>query len=429
MDFPEPEHFASREALPADAAARLEHCAYTYGETYDSYLVTEDDREYFFSTARRGVVAFKRSGWNVQVAGGLLADPDDQEELLHQFIEFVQSRRWRLTFFGIGRSSFKLFRRFGFQISKLGEEPIVVLDETEWKGQAYEWLRRQEKSCLKAGLTVREIFPEAEGTDYVNRIAPELEQVSREHLQSTLHQREMKFFVGQFEPHNLGRRRLFVAETNSRIECFIVLNPCVEGTMWATEIYRKRNDAARGVIPFAMLQVMRQLKSEKVGYVSLCLVLWLRSHAAVSGDSRMFRIMNNGLWKYFNALYDVRGMYHFKSRFRPHWRELYVASLPGLSWTSIILMGFTWGLLRVNPFRLAVAWWKDMFDASRKLLAEPPYRPEQVIRDLRRREATPVACSLPAEAIQSSLPSEYVETSLPTDYAALEPEPVDGLRR
>jgi phosphatidylglycerol lysyltransferase len=411
MGFPEPEHFPSRDALPVDAAARLEHCAFTYGETYDSYLVTEGDREYFFSTGRRGVVGFKRSGRNVQVIGGLLADPDNQEELLHQFIEFVRSRRWRLTFFGVGRNSFKLYRSFGFQITKLGEEPIVVLDTTDWKGQTYEWLRRQEKGCLKAGLTVREIFPDAEGAAYVDRIAPELELVSREHLQATLHQREMKFFVGQFEPHDLGRRRLFVAETSSRIECFVVLNPCIEGSMWAIEIYRKRSDAVRGVIPFAMLQVMRLLKSEKVVYVSLSMIPCLRSDSAIGGDSWLLRKVSHGIWRYFNALYDVRGMYHFKSRFRPHWRELYVASLPGLGVTSIASMGFTWGLFRVNPLRLAASFWKDFFDSSRKSLAEPPWRPEQLIRELRRRDAT------------------TIESSLPNDCVAPEPEPIDGIAR
>ena len=410
MVFPEPEHFPSRDVLPADAAARLEHCAFTYGETYDSYLVTEGDREYFFSTGRRGVVGFKCSGWNVQVIGGLLAEPADREELLRQFIEFVRSRRWRLTFFGIGRNSFKLYRRFGFQITKLGEEPIVLLDETEWKGQTYEWLRRQEKGCLKAGLTVREIFPDAEGVTYVDSIAPELELVSREHLQGTLHQREMKFFVGQFEPHNLGRRRLFVAETNSRIECFVVLNPCLEGSMWAIELFRKRSDAARGVIPFAMLQVMRQLKSEQVAYVSLSLVPWVRSHAAVSGDSFLMRFVSHCMWRYFNALYDVRGMYHFKSRFRPHWRELYVASSPRLNWTSIASIAFTWGLFRVNPLRLAKNWWQDFFDSSRKSLAEPPWRPEQLIRDLRRRDRT------------------VSESLLPNECVALEAEPIEGVR-
>jgi phosphatidylglycerol lysyltransferase len=328
MPLPGPQHFASREDLPASAAARLEHCAFAYGASYDSYLVTEGGREYFFSTARRGVVGFRRQGRDVQVVGGLLAADADREDLLNELVEFVRSRRWRLTFFGVGRNDFKQFRDHGFQITKWGEEPIVLLDETEWKGAAYEWLRRQEKGCQKSGLTFREVDLAAESADYAQRIAPELEQISQEHLAGTIHRREMKFFVGQFEPHALGRRRLFVVESAERIECFVVLNPCLAGAMWAIELFRKRSDAVRGSLPFGMLQAMRQLQAEKVPYVSLSLIPFLRSNAKVAGDSFLMRAVSHCMWRFGAALYDAPGMYHFKSRFRPHWREMYVASLP-----------------------------------------------------------------------------------------------------
>lgn len=378
-----PEYFVSRRALSPAAAERMEHCAFVYGETYDAYLVTESDREYFFSTGRRGVVGFKRWGRNLQVIGGLLADPADQEQLLLELLEFARGKRLRVTFFGIGRNDFKLFRQHGFQITKLGEEPIVLLGETEWKGQAYEWLRRQEKACQKSGVTFREIEPVAEGAAYAEQIVPQLEEVSRQHVAGTIHRREMKFFVGQFEPFNLGRRRLFVAEAAGRIECFLVLNPCLSGGMWAIEIFRKRQDAPRGSIPFAMLQTMRQLQTEKVPYVSLSLIPWIRSSVRLAGDSVLMRFVNYFLWTCGSALYDVRGMYHFKSRFRPHWRELYIASKPGIGVTSVAAIGMTWGLLKVNPLRVIAHWWRDRSDKSRQSLAEPPWRPERVIRSLR----------------------------------------------
>jgi phosphatidylglycerol lysyltransferase len=381
-----PQHFKSRRDLPSDVAQRLEHCAFTYGDSYDSYLAMEGDREYFFSSGRRGVVAFCRWGSVMQIAGGLLADPADREELLVELLEFARSRRWRITFFGLGRSDFKLFRAHGFQMTKVGEEPLVLLDETEWRGQPYEWLRRQENGCLKQGLTVSELGADVEASHYREVIAPELLEISRDHLAGTLHRREMKFFVGQFDPHDLGRRRLFVAKTGDRIEAFVVLNPCLNGSMWAIEIFRKRRDAARGIIPFAMLQVMRQLKKEKVQYVSLSMVPWVRMHATVSGDSFLMRFFCNTLWKYCNSLYDVRGMYHFKSRFRPHWRELYIACQPKFGWSNLTAIGMTWGLLYVNPFRLLKHCWRDYFDPTRKSLAEPPWRPERLIRDLNRPE-------------------------------------------
>jgi len=383
MPLSGPEHFASREDLPAAAAARLEHCAFAYGASYDSYLATEGGREYFFSSGQRGVVGFRRWGRTMQVAGGLLAADADREELLLELIEFASSRRLRLTFFGVVRDDFKLFRQQGFQLTKWGEEPIVVLDETEWKGAAYEWLRRQEKGCQKSGLTFREIDLAADGDDFEQRLAPELEQISHEHLAGTIHRGEMKFFVGQFEPHGLGRRRLFIVESAERIECFVVLNPCLAGGMWAIELFRKRSDAVRGALPFAMLQAMRQLQAEKVPYVSLCLIPFLRCSTKMTGDSFLLRWVSHFMWFFGAALYDAPGMYHFKSRFRPHWREMYIASRPRITALSIAAMGFTWGLFNANPLRVLSHWWRDWRDPNRKSLAEPGWRPERVIRQLK----------------------------------------------
>jgi phosphatidylglycerol lysyltransferase len=388
----------------------MEHCAFSYGGSYDSYLVTERDREYFFSSGRRGVVGFRRWGRNMQVVGGLLADPADQEQLLVELIEFARQRHWRLTFFGIGRNDFKLYRQHGFQITKSGEEPIVLLDDVQWRGKEYEWLRRQEKSCQKSGLKFREVDTDSNAEEYATRIAPQLEEISREHLAGTVHRREMKFFVGQFEPFALGRRRLFVAESSGRIECFVVLNPCLAGAMWAIEIFRKRKDAVRGIIPYAMLQTMRQLQTEKVPYVSLSLIPWLRMNAKVTGDSLLMRFVGYFMWHCGNSLYDVRGMYHFKSRFRPHWREMYIASLPGLGLSSIAAIGMSWGLLNVSPWRVISHWWRDRLDKNRQSLAKPSWRPERLIRNLRIDDGAAVGALVPA-AVSADQP--LVQASLP----------------
>ena len=56
------EHYTSQTEMPADVPALLEQYAYDLGQTYDSYLVTEPDREYFWCVGRRGVVGFIRWG-------------------------------------------------------------------------------------------------------------------------------------------------------------------------------------------------------------------------------------------------------------------------------------------------------------------------------------------------------------------------------
>jgi phosphatidylglycerol lysyltransferase len=374
-----PEHFPAGKPLPPAALKRIEQCAFALGETYDSYLVADSDRDYFFSSGRRGVIGFRRWGLHVLVVGGLLAEPENREQLLREFLKFIRSRWWVVTFFSLDQDACELFRRHGFRVSKLGEEPIVMLDQTQWRGKDYEWLRRQENYCLRQQVTLREVDPEAEGDDYRSRLVPELAAISRDHLAATVHGCEMRYFVGQWEPLSLGRRRLFVAATPRRIEAFVVLNPCRGGAMWAIEIFRRRKDAVRGILPFAMLQTLRRLQAERVRYASLSLVPWVRCDQPLEGDSWLFRSFTKLWWRLGNSLYDVRGIYHFKSRFRPHYRPLYLASWPRTYVLTLVAIGFTWGLLPFNPLRWLRHWWRDRRDPSRQSLAEPELSGERTV--------------------------------------------------
>lgn len=379
------EFYAAQDAMPHEATAQLEHYAYEYGETYDSYLATEDDRQYFWSPQRCGVIGFVRWGRVLNVIGGLLTPPEHQEELLKSFLEFVELNQLTVNFFNLGRADEKLFRKHGFKINKCTEELIVRLDRTNWQGKAYEWLRRQENYCVRQHLRVEEIDPAQAPELYREWIVPELDEINREHLSSTLHGRELVFFEGRWDPWALRRRRLFVTMDGERIVAFLVCNPALGGDMWAVEIYRRRADAPRGVIPYSVLQIMRQLKDEGVPYLSLSSVPFIRCGPPIKNDDLRFQGSCQFFWHAMNWLFDVKGIYHFKSRFRPDYREMYMATYPRMTILSMYSMGAVWGLFKVPPLRLmrhVYQFWKTRH--QRKSLAVPEPRPERKIRDLQR---------------------------------------------
>jgi phosphatidylglycerol lysyltransferase len=229
-------------------------------------------------------------------------------------------------------------------------------------------------------LKIREVDPHS--AEYKERIAGELEAISREHVKNTLHQREMGFFVGSFDAHTLQRQRLFIGEVAGQIDCFVMLNPCLAGTMWAFEVFRQRAGAARGIIPAAMLQIMRQLKAEGVRYASLSLVPFVRCEIVLKNDSYIARSVEVFFWRFLNPLYDVRGLYHFKSRFRPYYREMYIAAMPYAGVRTMFDIAVSWKLFHFNPLRLLAQLWRERGSKARESLAEPELRPEKVIRDL-----------------------------------------------
>lgn len=371
-------YYRQRGDMPRDLLARLDELAFRHGRTYDGYLVTEPDREYFWSANRRGVVGFYRWLKYLHVVGGLVAADEDKAALLGEFSAFCRRNRKHVTFYNITDDDAPLFRRHGFQVTKCGEEPILDLPSVTWRGRPYEWLRRQENYCLRQGVACREVCVDLADAHYLSLVVPELQEISREHLDNTAYGRELQFFEGRFDPLDLRRRRLFVAETGvdngqtRRIEAFVVCNPADAGRMWAIEIYRRRTDAPRGVVPHVMTQVAKLLAAEGVERLSLSLCPGLRCETPLAGDSRMVRIGTGVWWRWLNWIFDLRGIYHYKSRFRPEFHNRYYAASPRLTVLSMRSCFLLWGILVPSFFGMWRHLWRKWRQRSnRALLAEP----------------------------------------------------------
>ena len=320
---------------------RTEQQAFEYGRTYDSYFATESGWKRFRSADRSGVISYRRQGRFVKVIGGLLASGQDKPQLLREFVKFVQRHRLVATFFNVTEEDAALYREHGFQVTKWGEEPFVDLEECNWSGKQFEWVRRQTNYCRRAGITVVEHCREDMDDAQWDSLIRNLRAVSDELLATKSHSAAIKLVEGQIESENWGRRRLFVAYADGyprRIEGFLVALPLENGRQWAFECYRHRPDAVRGVVPHLFHVAMMRMKSEGIEAVSLCLVPGLGCEERLPGDNAMTRIGFVLAKKYFNFLFDFAGIYHFKSRFRPYYESRYICAFPKTTiWSTLAL--------------------------------------------------------------------------------------------
>jgi phosphatidylglycerol lysyltransferase len=330
----------------ADRLGEVEQHAFRYGRTYDSYLTTEPGWEYFWSRDRRGVVAAVRKGQYLHVGGGLLAPTECKEDLLAEIVEHATARRLVLTFFNIPEDELPLFRRFGFQATKWGEEALIDLSSSTWSGGEYEWVRRQSNFCRRHGLVFSECRRENASAGQWESLLAELSEISALFLADKPQAGEIPLLESNFDPRNLGRKRVFVARADGgtgRIEGFLASNPCENGTTWTMETYRQRPDAVRGTIPFLMHQAMQLLKDEGAKRASLCLIPGLRCGEPLPGDSPLARWGLVVGTQYFSALFDTAGAYHFKTRFRPRFEARYLCVRPkmtlGSAWAFVRLLG------------------------------------------------------------------------------------------
>jgi phosphatidylglycerol lysyltransferase len=344
--------------MDAASIARMEAMAYRCGRSYDSYLVMDLDRTYFWSSGGRAVLGFVLHGSQAVVIGGLIGPEEAREILLTEFMDHCRRHGWTACFGLVSEHDLPLFDRHAFQSTKIGEDALINLRDCTWRGKAYEWVRRQTNYCQRHGLVCQEIAGPALTTGpWRDRIA-ELAEISEQFLDRTPHGHAMRYFVGRFDPERLYRRRIFAAIADGgagRVEGFIVCTPYRNGAgggaAWAIEMYRSRPDAVRGTVPFLMHRAMQTFAHEGVEEASLCLMPAARCDQRRPGDSWLIHAYVRFTHRYFNFILDTPGIYHFKTRFRPRCENRYCSIWPKASVRPFHAILNTWGTLHFSPWR------------------------------------------------------------------------------
>ncbi len=80
------QYFSSHGQMPEALVQKLEKMAYESGRYYDSYIITEPNRHYFWSQKELGVVGFHINGRYINVASGLIAHSANKSRLVKDFI-------------------------------------------------------------------------------------------------------------------------------------------------------------------------------------------------------------------------------------------------------------------------------------------------------------------------------------------------------
>ena len=322
--------FSKYANIPKDLVDKIEEFAFAYGKFTDSYLITEDNRSVFISESGKGILGFAQQNRYYHVTSGLLAATDkDKADLLTEFIQYTESNNIKaIASYTVPEEDAHIYIKVGAQVTKMGEDPVIDLRKTDWKGKPYQWVRRQLNYGRRKGLKAEEIKTDWNDFYYRKTLAPELIEISNEYIEKSKNGSEINFFVGRFIPENMLRKRLFIARSTFRIEAFIVCNPGECGAFWGIEMYRRRSDSPRGTMPFLIMEALAILKDTGVRHVSLSIVPFYNCSDARPGDNTILRRLYVFAFKYLNWYYDFQGLYLFRSRFRPQFRSVFVAHYP-----------------------------------------------------------------------------------------------------
>lgn len=339
-----------------DPWQQIESLAFEHGRAFDSYYMIEPNWKRFWAGDRSGFVGYRRMGRYLKAVGGLLAPEEVKPRLLSDFCAFTDRYRLIATLMNVTEADLPLVREYGFDVSKWGEEAVIDLPACTWSGGAYEWVRRQRNFCRRSGVVVVERHPDDLDPREWGELRAELAEVAAESLIDKPQSGEMELQEPLLDPPQWGRRRLFAAYADGgrgRLEGFLVALPGRDGVRYTFDLYRHRADAVRGVVPYLFCEAVARLRDEGVESVSLSL---LPGHGCDGSGEYDSPWVKHGLrfsGRYLSFIFDLNGLYHFKSRFRPRYEPRYLCVRPGSSFFTMATTIWMTGILRLDARKTA----------------------------------------------------------------------------
>ena len=341
----------SRDDLPALA----ERLAVRWGRTADACLVTEPGRELIFGPGLKSVAQLVIAGRTALVPGGLVAPPDRRGELLATVEGVCRRNGWTPLFLSVTDDRLPAFRRAGYGPTKVGEDAVVLLDETDgWRGGRFAAVRKACRRAGRAGVTVGEEPPEPADPAARGRQRGELHALAASHLAGKPQRRAACGFLGGVPAGEPFRRRLFLARGPGGAALgFAAAHPLLGGRRWAVEHWRTDPSAPRGTAYLLARTVLDALRADGATEATLGPVPAVRCDRPLPGDNPLVR-RAVVLWhRRCGAVFDTAGLHHFKSRFRPRFEPLYACGRPRVGLAAAAAFVRASGVLDVSPGAVA----------------------------------------------------------------------------
>jgi phosphatidylglycerol lysyltransferase len=276
-----------------------------YGNHCMSYSALQPGMHYF-DIAGKGYIAYMEK-WGARFA---LADPvcdeKDYEELIGEFIR----ENPNCGFAEVSEPVAKLIHdKFGFYGTQFGVESVVDLKSWDLKGKKKQVLRTSLNHAKKRGITVTE----KHNDDGARELSEEWLKTRK------VKTREILFLIRPMNmDHDLGTRKFFAYQGDNLIG-FIYFDPLFENDSllgYVPNISRFSQSFRQGIFYTIMAHAMEVFKSEGVPEIHLGLSPLVTGEGDKHYESPIVKKIVRLLYEYGNKIYNFKGIYFTKSRFR-----------------------------------------------------------------------------------------------------------------
>lgn len=296
----------------------------------------------FFELPNSGGIAYRKYLGHHMVLGDPLCSESSANDLIDAFIESHE----RPVFAQIGRETADILAARGFQVTPLGCDTEVDVQDFSLTGHSKRDLRRARNRAERSGLSVTEAR-DCEALRF------ELKQLSNRWISTrSVKRRELSFLVRPlaFEPES--GVRIFIANQGARLHGFVIFDPryrvgCNVG--YTASILRTEPDAPAGTVDFILLSAIEQLRREGVQSLSLGVMPFHNlDEAVITKDVTarpLFKLLRIIARRDCAPFLNISGLNFHKSRYCPRTEPVYLAAKSSSGLLPMTLLTRACGLL------------------------------------------------------------------------------------
>jgi phosphatidylglycerol lysyltransferase len=300
-----------------------------HGKTSLARLSLLSDKSYYFSPARRSVVAYVAKGRAAIALGDPIGPLEDQYETVAAFSQFCERNDWFPVFYEVLPDHLSLYDAMGFQRVQIGEEAIVDLKAFSLKGKANQNLRTACNRLTKTGHTLQVYQPPIS-----DELIQHLKPISDEWLR-VKQGAEKRFSIGWFDRNYL--RDCFIGvvyDSGGRIVAFANLLSGYNCKQVTVDLMRHRHDIEKGTMDFLFVSLFQYF--QQLEYDSFNFSLSPLAGVGTTPDAQRIEKGLNYFFEHLNQFYNFKGVHQFKEKFQPRWEPRYLvypsfATLPDVA--------------------------------------------------------------------------------------------------
>lgn len=319
-----------RRTLPSDRRQAADMIN-RWGDSALDFFKVWEDKVYFFSSTRKGVISFGQTASSAIVLGDpVAADHIEFERVLAEFLDFCDANDWAVAFHQTPDTHLTEYSQAGLTAIKIGEEAIVDVTSFTLQGRPMKALRSSINRLEREGYRAVYFAPPLS-----NEILERLRAVSDEWLEIS-GRRERGFTLGQFsDAYVRGCPVMAIEDAEGNLLAFANIIPDWAEGEATIDLMRRRKDLPNGIMDLLQVRLIEHFRD--AGYRRYSLGMAPFVHVGETADAPVIEKAIRLLYENLSRMFSYKGLHSYKEKFMPAWEPRYLIYDSDRSLPAIVL--------------------------------------------------------------------------------------------